>query len=103
MTTTTTTTATIASKNLGIVSNCTLVGARFINVYSDYYCAVNKGHKTQSEAVSLCSSLNARLPLPKNDAEMSAFFKFSPKPSWIGIRDEARGQNFKIFLIKSKF
>ena len=92
-TTTKTTTTTLADKNLGIVSKCTLVGAEKINTYTGKYCVVNRGEKSQSEAYSQCKSLNARLPLPKNKAEMAAFLKISPKNTWIGIRTAVRGRN----------
>ena len=92
-TTTTITTTTLAEKNLGIVSKCTLVGAKRINTYTGKYCVANRGEKSQSEAYSQCRSLNARLPLPKNEAEMAAFFTISPKNTWIGIRTAVRGRN----------
>ena len=92
-TTTTTTTTTLADKNLGIVLNCTLVGAERINTNSSKYCVVNIGEKSQSEAYSQCTALNARLPLPKNQAEMTAFAKVFPKKTWIGIRTAVRGRN----------
>ena len=92
-TTTTTITTTLADKNLGIVFNCTLVGAERINTNSSKYCVVNKGEKSQSEAYSQCKALNARLPLPKNQAEMAAFMKISPKNTWISIRASVRGRN----------
>ena len=90
-TNTTTTTTTLAYKNLGIVSKCTLIGAKIIDVYSDNYCVINKGEKSQSEAYSQCKALNARLPLPRNAAEMAAFFKFSQNNTWIGITNTVRG------------
>ena len=92
-TATTTTLTTLADRNLGIVSKCTLVGARNIDVYSGKYCVVNKGEKSQSEAYSQCKSSNSRLPLPKNMAEMAAFLKISPNNTWIGIRNSVRGRN----------
>ena len=88
---------TLANKNLGIVSKCTLIDAQTISVYSGNYCVLNKGEKTQSEAYSQCKALNARLPLPKNDAEMTAFLRSSPNKTWIGITDPVRGQNLPLF------
>ena len=61
-----------------------------IDVYSGKYCIVNKGEKSQSEAYSQCKASNARLPLPKNEAEMAAFLKISPNNTWIGIRTAVR-------------
>ena len=80
----------MANKNLGIVSKCTLVGAQKIDIYSGKYCVVNKSEKSQSEAYSQCKASNARLPLPKNEAEMAAFLKISPNNTWIGIRTAVR-------------
>ena len=91
--TTTITTTYLPRRNLGIVSKCTLIGAKNIVVYSGKYCVVNTGKKSQSEAFSHCKALNARLPLPNNDAEMNAFFEFSPNETWIDIRDVVSGQN----------
>ena len=92
-TATTTTITTLADINLGLVSKCTLVGAQTVDVYSGKYCVLNKGEMPQSEAYSQCKSSNARLPLPKNKAEMSAFLKISPNSTWIGIRSAVRGRN----------
>ena len=92
-TTSKTTTTNLADKNLGIVPKCTLVGAKRINTYSGKYCVANKGEKYKIEAYSQCKALNARLPLPKNEAEMTAFFKISPKNTWISIRTAVRGRN----------
>ena len=83
----------MADTKLGIVSKCSLVGAQTLDVYTGKYCVVDKGHKSQSEAFLLCKSLNARLPLPRNDDEMAAFLKLSPNKTWIGITDPVRGQN----------
>ena len=90
-------TTTLADKNLGIVSKCTLNGAKKIDTYTGKYCVVNRGEKSQSEAYSQCKSLNARLPLPKNKAEMAAFLEISPKNTWIGIRTAVRGRNLYSF------
>ena len=79
--------------NLGIVGKCTLVGAQKIDVYGDKYCATSIGEKSQSEAYSQCKASNARLPLPKNVAEMATFLKISPNNTWIGIRNAVRGRN----------
>ena len=87
----------LADKNLGIVPKCTMSGAKKINVYSGKYCVVNKGEKSQSEAYLQCKSSNARLPLPKNKAEMAAFLKVSPNNTWIDIRNAVRGRNLQLF------
>ena len=87
-----TTTATFANKNLGNVSKCTLIGAKRIDIYSGKYCVVNEGERSQSDAYSQCKELNARLPLPKNQAEMDAFINISPQNTWIGIRTAVRGR-----------
>ena len=93
-TATTTTITTFADKSLGIVSNCTLVGAKNISVHSGEYCAINIGEKSQKEAYSQCKALNALLPLPKNEAEVAAFLKISPNNTWIGIMNPTvRGRN----------
>ena len=92
-TTTTITTTTLADKNLGTVSKCTLVDAKKINTYTGKYCVVNRGEKSQSEAYSQCKASNARLPLPKNMAEMAAFLKLSPNKTWIGIKNTVSGRN----------
>ena len=91
--TSTTTTTILADRKLGIVSNCTLVDAEKIDVYSGEYCVVNQGQKSRSEAFLYCKTLNARLPLPKNEAEMAAFLKLSPNKTWIGITDPVKGRN----------
>ena len=88
-----TTRTTLIDSKLGIVSKCSLVGAQNIVVNSGKYCVVNKGEKSQSEAYSQCKLLNARLPLPKSEAEMAAFLKVSPNNTWIDIRNAVRGRN----------
>ena len=79
--------------NLGVVSKCSLIGGKSIKVFSNKYCVVNIGEKSRSEASLLCKALNARLPLPKNDAETTAFLKISPNQTWIDIRDPVSGRN----------
>ena len=82
--------------SLGKVSSCTLshVGpwrpVRPIIVGNRKYCANEHGYKTQSQASALCKSLNARLPLPKSEAEYASFFKQFPYPAWIDITDPVR-------------
>ena len=88
-----TTTTTFANKNLENLSKCTLIGAKRIDIYSGKYCVVNEGERSQSDAYSKCKTLNARLPLPENQAEMTAFLKISPKNTWIGIRNSVKGRN----------
>ena len=92
-TTTTTSSTTLANNNLGVVPKCTLVSAQNIAIHSDKYCVVNNGEKSQLEASAQCKASNARLPLPKNEAEMTAFLKLSPKKTWIGISDAVSGRN----------
>ena len=89
---TTTVPPTVAS-SLGKVAQCTLTGAQNIDVDGRTYCAINAGEKAQSEGISHCTKLNARLPLPKSDAEFTAFKQFSPDLTWIGITDPVRGRD----------
>ena len=88
-------TTTLANRNLGVVSECTLDGAQEVDVYSGKYCLVNKGEKSQSEAYSQCKESNARLPLPKNEAEIASFLEISPNNTWIDITDPVRGRNLQ--------
>ena len=81
---------------LGKVSNCTLSNAKQINVKNRTYCAADhstfaEGYKTQSQALAHCKTLNARLPLPKSNAEAVAFFKVFATKTWIGITDTGTG------------
>ena len=90
----------VSSKgSLGVVEKCTLVGnkATFQTVYTftvgqRKYCLVEKGMgntpgmgDTQSEAMQICKLLNAKLPLPKNEAEYDAFQKYFIVSTWLGI------------------
>ena len=84
---------TLVDKNLGMVSKCSLNGAKILDVHSGKYCVVNKGERSQPEAYSQCKALNARLPLPKNEAETTAFLKVSPNNTWISIRSPVKGRN----------
>ena len=61
----------LLGKSFGVVSKCTLADAENIDVFSGKYCLVDKGQKSRSEAFLQCKNLNARLPLPKNEAEMA--------------------------------
>ena len=79
------------STNLGVVSSCTLTGAKAITVDNRRYCLSDKGQMAQSKGMELCSSLDALLPLPKSMNEISAFKKITGKNSfWIGIKDPTR-------------
>ena len=52
------------------------------------YCAVKKAsEKTHWQAVSLCRSLNARLPLPKSYSESKAFYNAFPFSLWVDLTD----------------
>ena len=69
---------------LGVVTKCTLTGTiEYINIDGRSYCAVDKGKKKHSEAVKSCKYMNARLPLPRNKAELAEFRKISP--SWTNV------------------
>ena len=74
-----------------------MIGAQSIKIHSGKYCVVKKGVLTRLEAYSQCKVSNARLPLPKNDAEMAAFLKISPKKTWMDITDPVRGQHQLLF------
>ena len=75
---------------LGVVTKCTLTGTvKIIKVDGHSYCAVNHGNKELSEAVEFCKDLNARLPLPRNKAELDEFREISP--SWTHV--DARNLN----------
>ena len=102
-TTTTTTVTILADRNFGLAPKCTMSGAKKINVYSGKYCVVNKGEQSQSEAILQCKASNARLPLPKNEAEMAAFLKLSPNKTWIGIIDPVRGRKFYVLSLQYVF
>ena len=92
-----TTKITTTSNILGKVSNCTLslcpvsVCANYpvkqINVEERKYCAMTQGYMTQSQGVAHCKTLNARLPLPKSNAESDAFYKEYFSRTWIDITD----------------
>ena len=61
---------------LGIVTKCTLQGdVKNIKFGGRSYCAVDYGKKTHTEAFEFCKNLNARLPLPRNKAELDEFYK----------------------------
>ena len=79
---------------LGKVSSCTLSNATQIHVGNNKYCAVRQGHKTQSQAIAHCKTLNARLPLPKSKAESLALFEMFPSNTWIDITDRGTGSRF---------
>ena len=44
-----------------------------VNVDGRSYCVIAKGRMKHQEAVKICKSLNARLPLPRNKIEFKAF------------------------------
>ena len=83
--------------DIGIVSHCTLPNAKLIkNIFNSKrkYCAVVQGNKNQSQAVTHCKALNARLPLPKSDAESAAFYREFSVRVWIDITDQGSGPRF---------
>ena len=64
--------------SLGFVTKCTLIGTvKNIKVDGRSYCVVDHGNKKHPEAVEFCKNLNARLPLPRNQAEYVQFRKVS--------------------------
>ena len=78
---------------LGKVSSCTLVNATQIEVEGRKYCAISTGLKTQTQSIADCKTLNARLPLPKSNAESNAFVQNFPNRTWIDITtDQVKGQ-----------
>ena len=113
---------------LGIVAKCTLTGAvtavKNIKVDGRSYCAVYHGSKKHTEAVEFCKNLNARLPLPRNKAELDSFVKFyksygnykgtythvdarnpkktSNKAEWVDAEDKPLG-NRPVYLMGHKF
>ena len=59
---------------LGFVSKCTLTGkVHNLKINGHQYCVVDKEKRKHSEAVEICKNLNARLPLPRDQAEAHAF------------------------------
>ena len=82
------------NSNKGVIQNCTLdlkfgTQAKFISVAGRNYCAaiVETNKTSHSEAVSLCKSFNAKLPLPKSSSESKAFFNAFPFSLWIDLTD----------------
>ena len=76
---------------LGIVTKCSLTGdVRNINVGGRSYCVVDHGNKKHPEAVEFCKNLNARLPLPRNQAELDEFRKISPYWTHVDARNPRR-------------
>ena len=80
--------------NKGVVQNCTLnlkfgTLTKFIGVNGRNYCAatVEKNKKSHFEAVSLCKTLNAKLPLPKSSSESVAFYNAFPFSLWVDLTD----------------
>ena len=75
---------------LGVVSKCSLVGTvKKFNVDGRSYCVIEGHQNTQIKGEEICSNLNARLPLPKSNKELLAFYvNFPPttgKKHWIHI------------------
>ena len=82
------------NSNKGAVQSCTLglkfgTLAKFISVAGRNYCAaiVETIKTSHSEAVSLCKSFNAKLPLPKSSSESKAFFNAFPFSLWVDLTD----------------
>ena len=106
------------ASGLGIVARCTLEGdVKNIKVDGRSYCVVDHGHKKHSEAVEFCKNLNARLPLPRNEAELDEFRKISSfyvnvdarnpkktsnKAEWVDAEDKPLG-NRPVYLKGHKF
>ena len=55
------------------VNKCSLPNSETIDISGRCYCWSKQGKKTRPEGVKHCKSLNAKLPLPKNPAEVRAF------------------------------
>ena len=49
------------------------------------YCVVDEGGMKHPEAFETCRKLNARLPLPRNKAELDEFHKIGGKFSWTNV------------------
>ena len=64
-----------------------------IEVEGRKYCAKWIGLKPQSEAIAICQTINARLPLPKSSIETDAFAKRFPYPIWLDITDPVKDRN----------
>ena len=99
--------APFTTKDIGIVSNCTLPNAKHLKnlphvTLKRKYCAVYQGYKTQPQALAHCKALNARLPLPKSDAESFVFTRLylnlRHTLTWIDITDPGSGPRFLIFF-----
>ena len=104
---------------LGIVTKCTLEGdVKNVKVGGRSYCAVDHGGSYKhTEAVEFCKNLNARLPLPRNKAELDEFRKIIPmfahvdarnpkktsnKAEWVDAEDKPLG-NRPVYLMGHKF
>ena len=84
---------------LGFVSKCTLTGkVHNLKINGHQYCVVDKEKRKHPEAVEICKNLNARLPLPRDQAEAHAFmslkgysmFTTSYKPYNVWMNVDAR-------------
>ena len=84
---------------LGFVTKCTLTGfIKIIKVYERTYCVVDHGNKKHHEAVELCKKLNARLPLPRNKAELDEFRKISPSRTNVDARNPKLTANTALWV-----
>ena len=82
------------ASGLGIVAKCTLTGAvEYIYVDGRSYCVVDHGNKKHPDAVEHCKKLNARLPLPRNKAELDEFRKISPSYTNVDARNPKKTAN----------
>ena len=78
---------------LGNVEHCSLVNATNITVDCRKYCAIlKKGLYQGNETFEECKAMNARVVLPKSQKEMTAFLKFSPGRTWIGLWNAKRAK-----------
>ena len=84
----------LVTASLGVVSKCTLTGTvKNINVDGRSYCVVDHGNKKHPDAVAHCKNLNARLPLPRNKAELDEFRKISPSYTNLDARNPKKTAN----------
>ena len=79
--------------SLGIVEKCTLpenLTKRF-TVDGRTYCVYDNGSNMRSVGEETCSKyLNAKLPLPKNQAEIDRFLLITKKDIWLSISDPGK-------------
>ena len=63
----------IQENNLGVVPQCTMMWAKPLTVNNRTYCVKYELRHPQSVAKSMCKAKNAKLPMPKDQAEFLAF------------------------------